>query len=509
MNELIFPTIDTFIVLSIQLFYKLFIFLGTINGELLRNLIEFVVYTVVSYMLISEFKRTNKRELVYLILGFFSLMIGRLIITIAYSYLVFTNITAPNVDVFLPIIDNVLEVIALIFVTNAFIFPLFRKKIKRYESTMYLKVIVFLIIAGLTQLYWMSTHRFIYFENSLAYLIFEIIKLIIFTYPIITINNKKNRKIVGKYANSIIFAFMLYLVTPVINILNYLFFNSNNSILIILALPFPLISMLFFIRVVYFKLVDKATLREKLSKTTKMYEHEKEISRLKDEFVSTVSHELRTPLTNIKLYTSLLKEGQFGKLNKKQTNPVKVIGDESDRLNNLINDILSLAKLEAKKQKITITKVNLHKLIENSVYHEMAKKKGITVINKIPKQIEVNIDENLFKQVIINLFSNALKFTDKGSITFRAERDTIEKNGIEDKKGGFELSITDTGVGIEKEKQQHLFNKFYQAENYMTREKGGTGLGLAIVKKIIELHDGTIHVESELNKGTKLIIFIP
>ena len=84
--------------------------------------------------------------------------------------------------------------------------------------------------------------------------------------------------------------------------------------------------MLFFIRVVYLKLVDKATLREKLSKTKQMYEHEKEVSKLKDEFVSTVSHELRTPLTNIKLYASLLRDGEFGKLGKKQVESVKLIG---------------------------------------------------------------------------------------------------------------------------------------------------------------------------------------
>ncbi|MBT4540505.1 HAMP domain-containing histidine kinase [Candidatus Woesearchaeota archaeon] len=502
MNELLFPTIDTFLVLSIQLFFKIFSFLGTINGELLKNLIEFIIYTVVSYMLISEFRRIHRRELAYLILGFFSLMIGRFIITIAYSYIVFMNISAPNVDVFLPIIDNVLEIIALIFVTNAFLFPLFKKSkrtAKRFENAMYLKVVGFLIIATIAQFYWVNVHKFIIFDQSLAYLMFEVLKLTIFSYPIIAINNPKNRKIIGRYANSIIVAFMLFLAAPIFNILNYLFYNSSSTILIIFALPFPLLSMLFFIRVVYFKLVDKATLREKLSRTQQKYEQQKEISELKDEFVSTVSHELRTPLTNIKLYLSLLRDGEFGKLKAKQKSPIKLIGNESDRLNNLINDILSLAKLEAKKQELHIKEVKLHELINKTIYHEMAKKKKIRVINNIPRSMKVNIDENLFKQVIINLFSNALKFTNKGSITFNAEQD----------EQGIELAVTDTGIGINKSKLPYLFDKFYQAEDYMTREKGGTGLGLAIVKKIVELHKGTIGVESELEKGTVFRVFIP
>ncbi|MFH1439543.1 MAG: HAMP domain-containing sensor histidine kinase [Candidatus Woesearchaeota archaeon] len=502
--------IDIFLGLSVQVFHKVSWFLGTTNGELIKNLIEFIVYTIISYMLISEYKKSLKRELRYLILAFLSIMVGRLIMTIAFTYLVFTNITAPNVDVFLPIIDNTLEIIALLLIANAFIYPLFRKKQKIFKTNMSLQLISLLIIAVLLQLYWLSLHKYIEFKESLIYPVFEILKLILFSLPIITINRNSdingdnnrdsNRKIIGKYSGSISFAFFLYLIAPILNLINFLFYNSGNEIFTVIAHPFPILSMLFFTRVVFLKLVDKATLKERLSKTQKMYEQQKELANLKDEFVSTVSHELRTPLTNIKLYLSLLMEGQYGKLHNKQKEPLKVIYDESNRLNNLINDILSLAKLEAKKQRFSPKETNIHNLVDSTVYYEMAKKKGVKIIIKIPKTMKVNIDENLFKQVIINLFSNALKFTDKGGkIILGAEADNE----------GFEFSIEDTGEGIEKEKLSYLFDKFYQAEHFMTREKSGTGLGLAIVKKIVELHKGTIDVESELGKGTMFRVFIP
>ncbi|MBT4823578.1 HAMP domain-containing histidine kinase [Candidatus Woesearchaeota archaeon] len=491
---------NIFLVLTIQVFNKISLFFSTTDGELLKSLVEFIIFTVISYMLISEFRKSRKQELKYLIFGFFSLMISRLIITIAFTYIAFTNITVPNVEVFLPIIDNTLEIIALLLVANAFLYPLHKKKLEGFKSNIFIQIIGFLIITSLIQLYWLSVHTHVGFRQSLGFFFYEALKFLVFIYPIFSINTKKHRKITGRYANSIIFAFMLFLVSPIINLLNYLMYGGSSQALIIMEHPFPLLSMLFFMRVVFLKLVDKATLREQLSKTKQKYEHQKELAKLKDEFVSTVSHELRTPLTNIKLYLSLLLSGEFGKLGKKQKEPLIIVKSEGERLNNLINDILSLAKLEAKKQKLKLSQIKLHEIVDKTVYHQMAKKKGIKIINKIPKNLIVNIDENLFKQVIINLFSNALKFTEKsGKIIFNAKK----------QKKGFEFSIQDTGKGIEKGKLPYLFDKFYQAENYMTREKGGTGLGLAIVKKIIELHSGVIDVESDIGEGTKFTVFLP
>lgn len=506
-------TFYVFISLSFVLLEKALPFFGSVSGELVKNLVEFVVYAIVSYMLISEYRKTQSNELKYLVLGFLSLTVGRFAITFAYTYIIFTNITAPNISIFLPIIDNTLETLALVLVANAFIYPIVQSSkkiwkkiwgkkiwIKRVWSSVSLQLLSILIISVLLQIYWLEMHKFTSFNNSLAFLAFEVLRLSIFTYAILTINIGRNKQVIGKYANSIIFAFLLYLVSPVLNILNLFFYNSSNQALIIASHPFPLLSMLFFFRVVFLKLVDKATLRQELHRTQKKYEHEKDLSKMKDEFVSVVSHELRTPLTNIKLYLSLLKEGEFGTLSKKQKEPLKVLEDESERLNAMINNVLSLSKLEAGKQTLHLQNINLGSLVDSSVYLEMARKKGVVVENNIPQNMRVNVDEDLFKQVFTNLFSNALKFTENGGrIIFWARH----------VKSGIEIIVKDTGAGISKENMPHLFNKFYQAEHFMTRTKGGTGLGLSIVKKIIELHNGKITVISEKGRGTEFIISLP
>lgn len=483
--------------ITLQLFHRISWFLSTSSGELIKSVIELLVYTFVSYMLISEFRKSRKTELKYLIVAFLSLMLGRLFITSALSSIVFTGITTPNVDVFLPIIDNSFEIIALILVANAFLYPIYKHKEYRFHTLIFLELICFLIISTVIQYHWLNVHIDNTFAFTIGYYIYELLKLIIFSYPILLIIN--NKKQIGKYAGSIAFAFTLYLFSPLINIINYLFFHSQNEMLQVIAHPFPLLSMLFFTRVVFLKLVDKAVLKEKLFQTQQKYLHEKELAKLKDEFVSTVSHELRTPLTNVKLYLGLLLNKEFGEINKQQKEKLNLIKDEGDRLTALINDVLSLSKLEAKKYKLYLRQINLYQLAESSVYYEMAKKKGIKVINKIPKSLIVKIDENMFRQVIINLFSNALKFTDKGRIVLDAEKT----------ENGFSFSIEDTGTGIEKEKQEKIFERFYQADSSMTRKEGGTGLGLAIVKKIIDMHKGQIKLDSVIGKGTKFTIIIP
>jgi len=134
-------------------------------------------------------------------------------------------------------------------------------------------------------------------------------------------------------------------------------------------------------------------------------------------------------------------------------------------------------------------------------YHTMSSNMltNIKVKNEVDKKLSINVDERKFYQVLVNLFSNAVKFTDKGYILFSAKENKIS----------WEISVKDTGIGIPPEQIPRLFDKFYQVEHHMTRKKGGTGLGLAIVKKLAEMHNGSIKVKSELGKGTIFTVIIP
>lgn len=475
-------------------------FLSTNSGELAKKVIELIVFTITTYMLISEYGRSKRTELKYLMVGFASLTISRLIMIGLYLFAVFGNINFVFLELFLPIIIEFLDVFALILVGSAFLYPSFKKNVQKAISLTNYQIFALLMVAFSVQLSWFIFFRLdnsLIFNQSFGFFVFELAKLLVLLYPIYVIYF--NKKIFQKYRFAIISAFFLYSISPIVNLINIVFFNYASSDLKVFAQPFPFLATLFFVRVIYLKLVDKAYLTEKLEETEKKYEQEKELSKMKDEFVSTVSHELRTPITSMKLYLSLMREGKMGAINNKQREAINIVDDEISRLNYLINDILNLSKLEQGKIKLESKRTNIYLLTKNNLYEEMAKQKNISVVNNIPKTLEVNIDPEKFKQVIINLFSNAIKFTEKGKITLSAKKT----------KNEFVFSITDTGVGIPKDKVSRIFEKFYQVEEHLTRKEKGTGLGLAIVEKIVNLHKGEINVNSELGKGTEFIIRIP
>ena len=288
-------------------------------------------------------------------------------------------------------------------------------------------------------------------------------------------------------------------MTPFLFLINLLFYDGNSQRLFLASHPFPLLAVLLFTRVTYLRLVDKAFLKKKLKISEQKYEHEKELNKMKDKFVSVVSHELRTPLTSLNLYSSLLKEGKFGELTEKQKESVSIINSESKRLTNLVNDILDLSRLESKKIELKLGEFDLSDFCRNSPFCIMAEKKDIKLIHDVPIKFKMkNVDPEKMKQVIINLVSNALKFTEKGVIRVSAKEDS-EK---------YQIDIIDTGRGIPKQEQEKIFDKFYQVEHYLDREQG-FGLGLSIVKEIVKAHKGEIKVSSELGKGSTFSVIIP
>ncbi|HYK10667.1 MAG TPA: GAF domain-containing protein [Gemmatimonadales bacterium] len=225
-------------------------------------------------------------------------------------------------------------------------------------------------------------------------------------------------------------------------------------------------------------------------------------SRHKSEFLANMSHELRTPLNAIIGFSEVLSERMFGELNEKQEEYLKDIYSSGQHLLSLINDILDLSKIEAGRMELEVTDFDLPSSIDNALIlvRERASRRGIRLGSAIDERVGmIRGDERKVKQVLLNLLSNALKFTPEGGrIDVRA--------AIND--GMAEISVADTGVGIAPEDQEAIFEEFRQVGT-ADKKVEGTGLGLALSRKFIELHGGRIWVESQPGKGSTFSFTLP
>ncbi|MDD5691833.1 MAG: ATP-binding protein [Candidatus Omnitrophica bacterium] len=224
---------------------------------------------------------------------------------------------------------------------------------------------------------------------------------------------------------------------------------------------------------------------------------------LKTEFVSVVSHELRTPLSIIKEGVSLVLDGVIGEINSTQNKILTTSRDNIDRLARIINSLLDISKIESGKVELKKKSVDTRALIKNvvSLFEAKAQEKGLEVKVSLPPEGALNlyIDEDRIIQVFTNLIGNSLKFTEKGHIGI----------SLVDKGKEFEFAVSDTGIGISAEDLPKVFKKFMQFGRVAGNGEKGTGLGLSIAKGLIELHNGSIRVESESGKGSKFIFTLP
>lgn len=229
---------------------------------------------------------------------------------------------------------------------------------------------------------------------------------------------------------------------------------------------------------------------------------EREIDRMKTEFVSNVSHELRTPLTSIRAYTEMLLDDETEDPRTRK-DYLQIVLDEAVRLTNLINDILDLSKMESGRKTYKFSSVSLHGLVKKSVavLAGSIQKKNHTLDILLPdSDREAFCDSDLVHQCVLNLLSNAVKYTpEKGKITLALSFQT----------DSYTISVTDNGSGISREDQKHLFSKFFRVESTLNRDVGGTGLGLALVKQIAHVHQGDVGVESEPGKGSTFRLTLP
>jgi signal transduction histidine kinase len=223
----------------------------------------------------------------------------------------------------------------------------------------------------------------------------------------------------------------------------------------------------------------------------------------KSEFLANMSHELRTPLNAIIGFSEVLLERLFGELNEKQDDYLKDIHSSGRHLLNLINDILDLSKVEAGRMELDLATFDLPSAISNAMtlIRERAQRHSIALaLDADPELGEAVADERKFKQILLNLLTNAVKFTpDGGRIEVKARRDA--DNII--------VAVHDTGIGIAAEDQGAVFEEFRQVGRHYTNKQEGTGLGLALTRKFVELHGGRIWLESEPGKGSTFTFTIP
>lgn len=227
----------------------------------------------------------------------------------------------------------------------------------------------------------------------------------------------------------------------------------------------------------------------------------KKLETMRSDFVANVSHELKTPLTSIKGFIETLLDGAL-KDEKNAKEFLNIVNDHVNRLDNLVNDLLSLSYLESGKTVLDKSDVKLKGLVDKVIlgFSAQAKKKDIRVINNISVGVSVRLDRNKMEQVFTNLIDNAVKFNNAGGFV---------KISCEEAKNNIKISVEDSGPGIPLKDIPRIFERFYRVDKARSRELGGTGLGLSIVKHIIKLHGGEAAVESTEGAGSTFWFTLP
>lgn len=231
--------------------------------------------------------------------------------------------------------------------------------------------------------------------------------------------------------------------------------------------------------------------------------HEREVDRMKSEFVSLVSHELRTPLTSIKGYVDLLLAGEVGELDQEQQEFLTIVKNNADREVMLINDLLDISRIDAGKVELRQSIVDLAGLAQHvaSSLRPQLEAKGQQLTLDLPVELPaVWGDGDRVTQILTNLLSNAHKYTPPGGSI------TISARGA---AGEVRIDVRDTGIGLTSDDQVQLFTKFFRAHNRTTQEVGGTGLGLAITRSLVELHGGQLTVTSAPGQGSTFSVTLP
>ncbi len=244
-------------------------------------------------------------------------------------------------------------------------------------------------------------------------------------------------------------------------------------------------------------------LQEKNRLLEENFQRLKELDRLKSNFIATMSHELRTPLTSVIGYSEMMLEGLGGTLSDEQREYLGIIMEKGESLLHLITSILDISKIEAGRVRLVLGEVDVGQLLRDAAATVLpaARKKGLQVLCEPGQLPRLHADREKLRQCLINLASNAVKFTPAGGkVTLAAEVLPGER---------LALRVADSGVGIAAEHLKRIFDVFYQVDGSTTREYGGAGLGLAIVKSFVEAHGGEVKVASTPGQGSTFSMILP
>lgn len=226
------------------------------------------------------------------------------------------------------------------------------------------------------------------------------------------------------------------------------------------------------------------------------------LENVRAEFVANVSHELRTPLTAIKGYLeTLLDEAPPESATHRRF--LEVANSHAERMGRLINDLLNLSDIETGKVVLDPSPIRVGAFVNevSAMFEKDATKKKVEFVNQVPPDLYVQADRDRLSQILVNLVDNAVKYTPKGgTVSFRAAKEGAHQ---------IRITIQDTGQGIPQHDLPRITERFYRVDKARSREEGGTGLGLAIVKHLVQLHGGTLHIESEYGKGTTIEFLLP
>ncbi|PKN39365.1 MAG: hypothetical protein CVU62_04005 [Deltaproteobacteria bacterium HGW-Deltaproteobacteria-2] len=228
----------------------------------------------------------------------------------------------------------------------------------------------------------------------------------------------------------------------------------------------------------------------------------KKLEQIRVDFVANVTHEIKTPLTAIIGYLDTIKDGAINNIEETKRF-IDVILKQAERLNRLVEDLLTISNIEMKETKLNFESVSLNAALTNviSLVEAKAKLKNITIQNDVSENIaQIKADKDKLTQIFVNVLDNAVKFTpESGTVVIKT-----------DEAGAYTVvSISDTGIGVPKDEIQRLGERFYRVDRSRSRDLGGTGLGLSIVKHLMIAHEGKMEIESQLGRGTKVSLFFP
>jgi signal transduction histidine kinase len=278
----------------------------------------------------------------------------------------------------------------------------------------------------------------------------------------------------------------------------------NNNFFLIMATVVGIFAS--YIQELYVRLnyVSTRLLIEEKGKSEQLLAKSEAANHAKSEFLAVVSHELRTPLNAIIGFSEFLKMEMFGPLGSSRYKSYSEdIYRSGQHLLHIINDILDLSRAEANKLEITEEKFNLGDMINGCLrmFRNKAAEEGLRLSHRVSEDLHVSADQRLMNQVVINLLSNAIKFTPTGG--------AITVTAFSDPNDNCSIQVIDTGIGIAEENINRVLEPFIQVESASARSHEGLGLGLPLVKRIMNLHGGTIEIESTLGKGTTVTVTLP